>query len=154
MKVLGINFIKLNAEKFSSNAATGIKINTHIDLSEIREVKSDFFSSKEKILGIKFSYEISYDPNFAKIKLGGNILVSIDESKFTQILEGWKEKNLPEDFRIGIFNLILKKSSLKALQLEEELNIPLHITMPFLKPQDTKQSQSDLKQSYSKTESK
>ncbi|MDP2672745.1 MAG: hypothetical protein Q8O84_02950 [Nanoarchaeota archaeon] len=146
MKILGINFTKLNAEKFSTDTK-GIKIGTHIDLSEIREVKADFFSSKEKVLGIKFSYEIDYDPNFAKIKLAGNILVSTDETKFNQILEGWKEKNLPDDFRLSIFNLILKKSSLKALQLEEELNIPLHISMPFLKPQDPKQPQD-----YSKTE--
>ena len=121
MKILGINFTKLNAEK-SSIDPKGVKIGTHIDLSEIREVKSDFFSSKERILGIKFN----------------------------KVLEGWKEKNLPDDFRLSIFNLILKKSSLKALQLEEELNIPLHIAMPFLKPQDTsqdsKQTQSSLKQ--------
>ena len=147
MKILGINFTKLNAEKFSIGSK-GIKIGTHIDLSEIREVKSDFLSSKEKTLGIKFSYEIDYEPNFAKINLAGNILVSTDEAKFNQILEGWKEKNLPDDFRLSIFNLILKKSSLKALQLEEELNIPLHISMPFLKPQDNsqdpKQTQSSL----------
>ena len=144
MKILGINFIKLNAEKFSNNTV-GVKINTHIDLSEIREVKTDFFSSKEKVLGIKFTYEIDYDPNFAKIKLGGNILASTDELKFNQILEGWKEKSLPEDFRLSIFNLILKKSSLKALQLEEELNIPLHLAMPFLRSQDSKQTQDGSK---------
>ncbi len=148
MKILGINFTKLNAEK-SSLDTKGIKIGTHIDLSEIREVKTDFFSSKEKVIGIKFSYEIDYDPNFAKIKLAGNILVSTDEANFNKILEGWKEKNLPDEFRLKIFNLILKKSSLKALQLEEELNIPLHIAMPFLKPQDAKEAKS---QNYSKSE--
>ncbi len=145
MKILGLNFTKLNAEKFSVETK-GVKIGTHIDLSEIREVKTDFFSSKEKVLGIKFSYEIDYEPNFAKIKLAGNILVSVDEQSFSKILEGWKTKNLPEEFRLGIFNLILKKSSLKALQLEEELNIPLHIAMPFLKIQDSKQSESPLKE--------
>ena len=148
MKILGLNFTKLNAEKFSVETK-GVKIGTHIDLSEIREVKADFFSSKERVLGIKFSYEIDYEHNFAKIKLAGNILVSTDETNFNKILEGWKEKNLPDDFRLSIFNLILKKSSLKALQLEEELNIPLHIAMPFLKPQDksqdSKQTQSSLK---------
>lgn len=149
MKILGLNFTKLNAEKFSVETK-GVKIGTHIDLSEIREVKTDIFSSREKVLGIKFSYEIDYEPNFAKIKLAGNILVSVDEAQVNKILEGWKTKNLPEDFRLGIFNLILKKSSLKALQLEEELNIPLHIAMPFLKVQDSKQTQ----QSSSKTDSK
>ena len=146
MKILGLNFTKLNAEKFSVETK-GVKIDTHIDLSEIREVKSDFFSPKEKVLGIKFSYEINYEPNFAKIKLAGNILVSIDEPIFSQVLEGWKTKDLPEEFRLGIFNLILKKSSLKALQLEEELNIPLHIAMPFLKAKDTsKHTPSSLKE--------
>ena len=116
MKILGLNFTKLNAEKFSVETK-GVKIGTHIYLSEIREVKADFFSSKERVLGIKFSYEIDYEPNFAKIKLAGNILVSTDETNFNKILEGWKEKNLPDDFRLSIFNLILKKSSLKALQL-------------------------------------
>ena len=148
MKILGLNFTKLNAEKFSTETK-GVKIGTHIDLSEIREVKSDIFSSKEKVLGIKFIYEIDYEPNFAKIKLAGNILVSVDELIVSKILEGWKTKNLPEDFRLSIFNLILKKSSLKALQLEEELNIPLHIAMPFLKIQDSKQAQT-----YSKTDSR
>ncbi len=141
MKILGLNFTKLNAEKFSVETK-GVKIGTHIDLSEIREVKTDFFSSKEKVLGIKFSYEIDYEPNFAKIKLTGNILASVDGQQSDKILEGWKTKNLPEDFRLSIFNLILRKSSLKALQLEEELNIPLHIAMPFLKKQES-ESQSD-----------
>lgn len=141
MKILGLNFTKLNAEKFSIETK-GVKIGTHIDLSEIREVKSEIFSSKEKVLGVKFSYEIDYEPNFAKIKLIGNILISVDEPAFNKILEGWKEKNLPEEFRLGVFNLILKKSSLKALQLEEELNIPLHIAMPFLKASEQKQIQN------------
>lgn len=148
MKILGFNFTILSAEKLSGSTK-GVKINTHIDISDIKEVKSDFFSSKEKILGVKFINEISYDPDFAKIVLGGNILVSMDEQAFKQVLNGWKTKDLPEEFRLGIFNSILKKSSLKALQLEEELNIPLHIAMPFLKAQDSLKTQLP-----SKTDSK
>ncbi len=140
MKILGFNFTILSAEKLSGSTK-GVKINTHIDISDIKEVKSDFFSSKEKILGVKFINEISYDPDFARIVLGGNILVSMDEQTFKQVLNGWKTKDLPEEFRLGIFNSILKKSSLKALQLEEELNIPLHIAMPFLKAQDSLKTQ-------------
>ena len=136
MKVLGLNFTKLNAEKLSIDTK-GVKIGTHIDLSEIREVKSDFFSNKEKVLGIKFSYEIDYDPNFAKIKLAGNILISVNEQMSSQILEGWKTKNLPEEFRLSVFNLILKKSSLKALQLEDELGVPTHISMPQISFSDS-----------------
>ncbi|MEK6844649.1 MAG: hypothetical protein AABX44_00145 [Nanoarchaeota archaeon] len=146
MKILGINFTKLNAEKFSSGSKS-LNIGTNMNISEIKELKSDFFSSKEKALGIKFIYEIDYEPNFAKINLVGNILVSTDEANFNQILEGWKEKKLPDDFRISIFNLILKKSSLRALQLEEEINLPLHIAMPYLKSKEKSQDPEQTKSS-------
>jgi len=37
---------------------------------------------------------------------------------------------------VFLFNIILKKSTLKALQIEEELNIPLHMQLPSLKKQE------------------
>lgn len=138
MKIIGFNLTKISAEKLS-NKLEGVKINTNIDISDIKEVKSDFFNAKEKILGIKFTNTINYDPDFSKIELSGNILISIDKNTFEQILKDWKKKNIPEDFRLTIFNLILKKSSLKALQLEEELNIPLHMPMPSLKAPEKKE---------------
>ena len=132
MKILGFNFTKLSAEKTSNNLE-GIKVNTNIDVSDIKEAKADFLSGKEKILGIQFTNTILYEPNYAKIELKGNILVSLEENTFKEVLKSWKSKNMPDDFRLVIFNLILKKSSLKALQFEEELNIPFHMPMPSLK---------------------
>ena len=53
---------------------------------------------------------------------------------------GWnKDKKMPENFRMTLFNLILRKSSLKALQLEEEMNLPTHIQLPTLKIGDKKE---------------
>lgn len=138
MKILGFNFTKLNAEKLS-NKMEGVKINTNIDISDIKKVKSDFFETKQKILGIKFTNTITYDPDFAKIELSGNALISVDENTFEQVLKDWEKKSMPEEFRLAVFNLILRKSSLKALQLEEELNIPLHMPMPSLRAPDSKQ---------------
>ena len=45
----------------------------------------------------------------------------------------WKDKKMPDDFRNTLFNLILRKASLKALQLEEEMNLPIHMQLPTLK---------------------
>ena len=138
MKILGFNFTKLNAEK-TSNKTDGVKINNNIDITDIKKVSSDFLNTKDKILGINFVDTISYDPDFAKITLGGNLLVAVDENVFEKVLKEWEQKNMPEDFRLRIFNIILKKSSLKALQLEDELNIPLHIPMPSLKAPEKKE---------------
>ena len=134
MKILGFNFTKIHAEKLPGEIK-GVKVETDIDIIDIKEAKSDFFNKKEKILGVKFKNNIIYDPNFARIELEGSILVSLDKNDSDKILKDWEDKNLEEDFRLKMFNLIIKKSSLKALHLEEEINIPLHIPMPVLRPQ-------------------
>ena len=132
MKILGFNFTKISAERFPGKTED-IKINTNIDISDIQEVKSEMFNDKEKLLGVKFINTINYDPNFAKIELGGTILLTFEEKEAKKILNDWKDKKLAEELRLALFNLILKKSSIKSLQLEEEINIPLHIPMPSLK---------------------
>lgn len=133
MKVLGFNFTKLNAERSPNETKEGIKINTNIDISSIDPVKADFLKDQEKVLGIKFKNLISYEPNYAKVILEGNILISTDEKSYNEILKEWKKKNIPTQFRVNVFNLILRKSSIKALQLEEELHLPLHMPLPSLK---------------------
>ena len=138
MKILGFNFDKISIEKLS-NKVENLKVNTKIDISEIKEVKSDFLKTKEEIVNIKFSYDINYDPNFAKINLAGNIILSINPKVLKEVLKQWKDKKMPEEFRISVFNIILRKSNLKALQLEEEMNLPLHIPMPSIKRPEKKE---------------
>ena len=132
MKLIGFNFNKINIEKFNDKIEN-LKINTKINVSEIKNIKSDFFKAKEDLIEVKFVYNINYDPDFAKIELAGNILLAIEPKMAKDILKLWKDKKMSEDFRITLFNIILRKSNLKALQLEEELNLPTHISLPFLK---------------------
>ena len=138
MKLLGFNFDKIKAEKITSKVEN-IKINTKIDIVEIKEVKPDIFKIKEEVLGICFVYSLNYDPDFAKIEFKGNILLSVESKIAKQVLKEWEEKKMPEDFRIVLFNIILRKSSLRALTLEEELNLPLHIQPPSIKKQENKE---------------
>ncbi|MBU0958867.1 MAG: hypothetical protein KKB31_02865, partial [Nanoarchaeota archaeon] len=115
----------------------GLKINTKIDVSEIKEAKADIFKFKEEVLSIKFIFELDYSPNIANIELKGNILLSVDSSTHKEVLKQWKNKEMTEDFRLSLFNLILRKSSLKAMSLEEDLNLPFHLPFPSLgKPKE------------------
>ena len=138
MKILGFNFTKLRAEKIS-NKIEGVKINTNIDLLKIDSVDQGPIKVKEDLLGVSFKFDISYDPDFAKISLEGSIILAIDSKTHKEVLKQWKDKKIPEDFRLNLFNIIMKKATLKALQLEEELNIPLHMPMPSLKLSDKKE---------------
>jgi hypothetical protein len=132
MRLAGFNFNKISVERFISNKE-GIKISTNIDISEIKEVKTELFQTKEELLGVKFKYNVDYNPEVAKLELVGDIVLAVDAELSKNVLEQWKEKKMPDNFKIALFNLILKKSTLKAIQLEDEMNLPLHIPLPSLK---------------------
>lgn len=136
MKVVGFNFDKISCEKLSSNYEN-LKINTNIDISSIEEVDPSLLLNKsEKILNIKFVYLLKYSENVAKIEFKGNVLLTSDEKKSKEILKKWDKKELDEDFKIPLFNMIFKKSNIKALELEDEMNLPYHIQLPSLKKKE------------------
>jgi len=138
MRVIGFNFNKISIEKFS-NQVENLKINTNIDISDVSEAKSNLFKTKEEFINIKFTYNIKYEPKFAEIKFSGNVVFAIEQKIAKDILKQWKNKKIPEDFKIILFNTILRKSNIKALQLEDEMNLPPHIPLPNLKKQQTKE---------------
>ena len=134
MKVIGFNFTKIFIEKFSDDFSN-INLKTNIDISEIKEVKAGFFKIKEEIIGVKFNYVVEYEPNIAKLEFLGSILFAVDSKLVKEILKSWKNKIILEEFKIPLFNIILKKANIKSIQLEEELNLPLHVPLPSLKKQ-------------------
>ncbi len=139
MKLLGFNFTKINIEK-EKDSFKDLKISNNIDIASITEVKQDVFKSNDEVLAIKFKYNVSYEPKIAKIDLEGSILLSLDDTKLAkEVLKKWKDKETPEEFKIPLFNIIFRKAGLKALELEEEMNLPIHIQMPMLRKQENQE---------------
>ena len=138
MRVVGFNFTKISIENLKQ-VTKGFKINTEIDVPEVKSVnlKASPIKAKDELIEAKFIYSVNYEPGFVKVRLEGNILFSAEAKEAKDILKQWKSKKMPEDFRLLLFNVILKKSTLKALYLEDELNLPLHTPMPsFKKPKE------------------
>lgn len=138
MKLVGFNLLKIDAEK-KGEIPENLKIDTGINVVDITEVKSSFFKSKDDLLSVKFEYKIFYSPEYAEINLTGIMLLSTTSREARDVLSQWKNKKMPEEFRVNVFNLILKKSSLKALELEDELNLPTHFNLPSIKFEDSKE---------------
>jgi len=132
---MGFNFTKINVEKFSDKAED-LKLTTNINIEDLKEVKTASFKIKEEIIAVKFMYSINYEPQYAKIEMVGNVVFGVEPKQAREILKQWKDKKTPEEFRMLLFNTILRKTNIKALQLEEEMNLPLHMPMPSLKPQE------------------
>lgn len=140
MNVLGFNFSKISVEKFpNQEKIEDLKLNTNIEILDIKPVKADMFKTKDELIGVKFSYTIKYDPDYAKMEFSGDILVSLDSKIIKDVLKEWKDKKFPEDFQMFIFNVILRKSNIKALELEDEMNLPLHFPLPSLKKPENNQ---------------
>ena len=137
MKILGFNFTKIHIEKFKDRVEN-LKIGTRIDVSNILSTKADMLKTREEILAVKFAFGLDYEPELAKIDLEGNILLSVEPKIARDVLKEWKDKQMPNDFRQTIFNIIMRKAGLRAIQLEEEMNLPIHFQLPTLKIQEKK----------------
>lgn len=132
MRVIGFNFTKISAEKLKDSQSK-ISIKTGVDIKDIKEIKDSVIKLKEDILEVEFAYNVDYVPDFAKVNLKGKMIVSLDDKASKEVLKQWKKQDLPEDFRLFIINVAIKKSSLKALSLEEEIGLPLHIPLPSVR---------------------
>lgn len=132
MKIIGFNFNKICIEKFSDNLK-GFKTNTNIDVKNVKQLKQELFHTKEEVIEVKFGYDVDYSPDIAKISLSGNIILLVDSKTAKKFTKEWKNKRIPEEYKLIIFNVVIKKSNLKSIQLEDEMNLPLHITLPSVK---------------------
>lgn len=134
MKLVNFNFKKISIEKIS-DSLENMKINSKINISEIKPLDSKFSNEKDTLITIVFSYGLQYTPNIANLEFEGKITLLEEKTKAKEILEKWKEKKMSDDFRVTLFNLILRKANVKALELEEEMRLPLHIPLPSIKIQ-------------------
>lgn len=132
MKVVSFKLDKISAER-TGERTEGLRVNTNIDISDVKEVKSGVFKGKEQLLEIRFTYGMDYEPGFAKMEFGGFMLIGVDFKDGREILKEWADKKLPTEFRVTLLNIIIRKSSVRALQLEEDLGLPYHIKFPTLK---------------------
>ncbi len=132
MRVIGFNFTKISIEKLKEITEVP-KVKTEINIPEIKGVKSTILKTKEEIIEAKFEYIVNYEPESAKVNIEGRALLSVDPKIARDILKQWKKKKMPEEFRMLLFNVVMRKSALKALLLEDELNLPLHTPLPSLR---------------------
>jgi len=137
MNAIGFNLTKMSVEdlRIPNKPVEGVKINTSMDILSIAEVKSPL-KSKDETLTVEFDFKVNYEPDFAKVYIKGKALIALDPKEAKEVMKGWKDKKLTDDFRLFVFNLILRKATLKALELEDELNLPLHMPMPSFRTEE------------------
>lgn len=129
MRIISFNFSKISVEKFK-NRPEKLKTDTNIDVTDIKRVENSVINAEGDLVQVLFSYKVKYDPGYAELELKGNMLLSIDAEMSKEVQKEWKKKKMPDNFQIALYNVILKKATVKSLQLEDELNLPLHLPIP------------------------
>ena len=147
MKIIGFNFTKLNAER-TEMKKTPLGVATDIKFLNIeKEEKLDVLKSGD-ILKVDFSYTVSYQTtetkkSAASIIIEGFALIAAEKNEVKEILSVWKKKDLSTNFKLFLFNFILRKCTPKALSMESELDLPYHIPIPRLSPIQETENASD-----------
>jgi len=143
MTVVGFNLDKISIER-KEDIKGKINVKSDIDIIDIKKSEIMLTESKDT-LKISFTFFILYEPDFANLEFKGHVLVLEDPKITKKILEDWKKKKIDPVLREQVYNLILRKANIKALALEEELNLIPHWPMPSVKVEPDKPEKGEKK---------
>lgn len=138
MRIIGLNFKKISAER-KKDIKGKLEIKSNLQITKIEKENIDIAGD---VLRFSYIYEIKYEPDFAEVIFKGNLLLVPNKpGEIKKIIKEWKKQKLDEEIKILVFNFIMSKCNLKALQLEEEFTLPPHIPLPKIsKQQNTQQA--------------
>ncbi len=139
MKIIGFNVEEIHAKKAFDFKRTAIS--TDILFTNIEKAKIDVLKDDEA-LKISFKFIVAYKDSDKKesqdkneVSIQGSMLLMVSKDEAKDFLKSWKTKEIPKDRALGLYNVILKKCSVKALQLEDEINLSPHIPFPQIRNQ-------------------
>ncbi len=131
MKLLAFNITKFGGErKLDFDGELDIKQN--INIKSFEKFKPE--GSKQESLKAEFQFGIIYE-GLGSVDIEGAVFIGADSKLIKETIKEFEDKNLTSPMQVAIMNVIMQKSSIKALQIEEELGLPPHIRLPSLKPQ-------------------
>jgi len=131
MRVIGFSFKKISIKK-NKEIGKEINIDTDIQIKDIQKKTTDLLKNQD-ILNIDYEFKISYLPDFADILFNGNVAILMekdDEELMKKIIKNWKSKKVEDDLKLPLLNIIFARCNLKAMELEEAVNLPFHIPTP------------------------
>ena len=131
MKIVGFNLSKISIER-KPKLEGKLEIKQNINIDEIS--KDKIAITEDEALKIDFTFNVNYEPDFASVEFKGSVITLPEKGELKQVLKEWKSKQLTDEIKTGVFNFIMAKCNIKALTLEDEMNLPTHVPMPRISP--------------------
>lgn len=129
--IVGFTFTKLSVERHTSlQGKIGVKNDLNIRDVQEQPLAPDM-SSNQQAVSFAFVFTVSYTPHVADITILGNVLYAAAPKTISEILSTWQDKKkVSADISVDVLNFVLQKCNIRALELAQEFNLPLHIPMP------------------------
>lgn len=132
MAIVGFNLTKINVEKIEEIKGQ-IAVNNDIRLKAVEKTNLGF-SVKDIGIEIRFSFSSIFKPKVGSVEMEGKILLLESEQNAKIIMDGWgKNKRLPPVVMQAVFTTIIRKCSIQALMLTDELGLPSPVRLPKIK---------------------
>ncbi len=144
MPILSFNFDKISTERKAAKLPQKVDISHNLNIKDIKFDEIKFTDGSEKVLRFDFDFTIKYEPNIGETFIGGHLLFTDEKKKLDDIQKLWKkDKKLSSDVTMAVFNSILVKSNLKALQITQDVNLPPHVNLPMVRPINKEKSRKE-----------
>ncbi len=136
MKIIGFNTTRIHALKELEIAKSNIS--TDILFTNVEKEKFDMLKEAEAVkasfkFSILFKDQDKKEEKQNEVSFEGSILLALEREEAKEFIKAWKKREVPKDKVLPLYNFILRKCSVRALQLEEELGLPSHIPFPQIK---------------------
>ncbi len=128
ISLLGFNYNKISCQKYP-NFKGKLEVKPNINIVSIE--KHELNLIKQDAIKVVFSFNVNYK-DLADVTLDGEMILRTDSKTQKEVLKGWKEKKFDQEIQTMILNLIMQKASIRAIELEDEMNLPIHIRIPRL----------------------
>lgn len=147
MKLIGFNLNKITAN-INPGYKRGHSINTNVEFLNLEKETLDLLKEGE-VIRIDFNYAVTHtlkekkeEEKQGEILIKGILAISTEKEEKKAFLKSWKKKEIPEEYRIPLINLILEKCSVKAASLSEDVGLPLHLPIPRIARQTPTEEKS------------
>jgi len=137
MAIIGFSLTKILLER-KETPIRKLEVKSKLHMVSMEKQDMALIEGKDT-LKFNFEYDIEYSPELANISFKGFVLFASDPKKTDEILKGFKKNHtIDKEIQTQVYNFIFTKCNIKALQLEEEFNLPPHLQLPQIKVEDIK----------------
>ena len=145
MQIIGFGFTKITAFKLENFTRNTTNINTTMEF--INVTKEEIKLLKDNNEGLKLNFKLSIDYTLqhsdkkqdkqdkqGEISFEGYLVISVSKEESKNIQKSYKKKHMSPVLLTPLYNFLLRKCAPKAMDLEDEIGLPLHIPIDQIKP--------------------